>query len=174
MQEIWVPIKKDPFSKYYEVSNFGRVRRNPKYPSHNKRNAEGILKQQTGKQGYKVVTLKVDELKWTVKISRLVALHFLPNENTLLEVNHIDGIKANNHIENLEWVTPKENMAHAYKNKLVPIGENHPHARLKNSDIPIIRKMLSDKVSYAKIASYFSVSPQSIYQIKYGKSYKHF
>jgi hypothetical protein len=57
-------------------------------------------------------------------IHRLIAKHFVPNTELKREVNHIDGNKKNNCISNLEWVTPKENIAHAVKNGLIKSGIN--------------------------------------------------
>ena len=65
--------------------------------------------------GICVATAEIDNNTKTFKTHRLVALTFLPNPLDLREVNHIDGNKKNNHIENLEWVSTKENVNHAFK-----------------------------------------------------------
>jgi len=73
-----------------------------------------FLKQQTDKQGYKTIKLydDGDGTYKRYKIHRLVAITYIPNPNNLLQVNHKDGNKQNNHVDNLEWVTPKENTQH--------------------------------------------------------------
>lgn len=69
--------------------------------------------------GYKTVSLWKNNKGSSKTIHRLVALTYLPNPNNLPEVNHIDGNKLNNHVDNLEWVTRSENMIHAYAIGLV-------------------------------------------------------
>ena len=66
------------------------------------------------KTGYKTVSLWKNNKGSSKTIHRLVALTYLTNPNNLPEVNHIDGNKLNNHVDNLEWVTRSENMIHAY------------------------------------------------------------
>ena len=75
----------------------------------------------TDNKGYKRVSLRVS--KWNDPVvgkyvHRLVAEAFIPNPNGLKEVNHIDGNKANNSIENLEWVNRQQNIDHAWDNNL--------------------------------------------------------
>ena len=84
----------------YEVSNFGNVRSKRK-----------ILKQ-TNYNGYQCVCLSKESNRKIHKVHRLVAIAFIPNEENKREVNHIDEDKTNNHVSNLEWVTPKENINH--------------------------------------------------------------
>lgn len=87
-----------------------------------------ILKQQVSKgtKGYCLVTLGNGK---TAKVHRLVALAFIPNEDGKPQVNHIDGDKTNNQIENLEWCDNSENQAHAYSKGLSkPMkGDNNPY-----------------------------------------------
>ena len=76
-------------------------------------------------------------------IHRLLAETFIPNPENKAHVNHIDGNKLNNSLDNLEWNTPKENTQHSFKNKLqvVPKGEDNPmygrKGKLSNSAIPV-------------------------------------
>lgn len=74
------------------------------------------LKPWKTKKGYYRVKLYTDEFHSKMfQVHRLIAMTFIPNSNNLSEVNHIDGNKLNNHVDNLEWCTPKENTAHAEK-----------------------------------------------------------
>lgn len=74
-----------------------------------------ILSQFTFNSGYKYVRMDHSNKL----IHRLVALAYIPNPEHKPEVNHIDGDKTNNHVNNLEWVTPKENIHHAIANNLM-------------------------------------------------------
>jgi len=103
--EVWITINEFP---KYEISNFGRV----------KNNKNRILKIGTHRDGYKQVCLRKNKKTYTRKIHRFVAQAFIPNPNNLPQVNHIDEDKTNNMVDNLEWVTVKENNlygARAYK-----------------------------------------------------------
>jgi hypothetical protein len=91
----------------YEVSDYGKVRRT--WKSHASPKATSL-----NRFGYEVVHLSNNGINKHRAIHRLVATAFVDNPNKLLEVNHIDGNKANNRADNLEWVSRSENMKHAY------------------------------------------------------------
>lgn len=95
----------------YQVSNLGRVKSN-------KRKEEKILAPQTNHLGYAMVHLRVGGADVFEGVHRLVAAAFIPNPDGKREVNHINGIKADNRAENLEWNTRAENLTHAYKTGL--------------------------------------------------------
>ncbi len=125
MKEIWKDIKN--YEGLYQISNFGNVKSLEKYRYNGKKyytQKEKILKQQVDKNGYKVIVLHRNKEIQAFKIHRLVAQAFIPNPKDKAEVNHIDGNKANNNIHNLEWVTTKENVHHAFKNHLVSQHNN--------------------------------------------------
>lgn len=110
--EFWKDVNFKKFGKKYEVSNFANVR--------NKLTKRILIG--TQRNGYLSVSLS-DILKVSVPIHRLVAMTFLSNEENKEFVNHIDGDKLNNKLENLEWTTPKENTAHAI---LAGLTKSHP------------------------------------------------
>lgn len=117
MQEIWKDIPN--YENLYQISNLGNVRslcfgaRNVK-----KSNVVKLLKSSKSNLGYYKIQLYKDGKSKMFYIHRLVALLFINNPDNKTQVNHIDGNKANNAVDNLEWVTPKENISHAIDNGL--------------------------------------------------------
>jgi hypothetical protein len=99
------------YNGVYEISSFGNVISN----NFGKRK---VLKYGLMNSGYKMVSLKKDCKQKMCSIHRLVAIAFLPNENNLPQVNHKDGNKLNNNLDNLEWCTRSENIKHMYNNGL--------------------------------------------------------
>ena len=76
-----------------------------------------VIKQTLDKaSGYYKVQLWVNKKQKMCLVHRLIAQTFIPNPKNLPQINHKDGNKRNNNIDNLEWVTDKENKAHGYKN----------------------------------------------------------
>jgi hypothetical protein len=98
----------------YQVSNLGRV----KSLKHGK---ERILKPRRTSTGYLQTELFIKGNRKIWALHRLVALAFIDNPENKPQVNHIDGNKLNNHIDNLEWATAKENMQHAWDTGLFDI-----------------------------------------------------
>lgn len=89
-----------------------------------------------------------------------------------LQVNHIDGNTENNSLENLEWVTPKENMIHASENDLVLKGSEHQNAKLSEDDTRELVELLNEGVAKPRLAKMFNVSVQTITAFEKGKYYK--
>ena len=114
ISEEWKDI--EGFEGWYQVSNLGNVRRiAPVNGSPRCRK----LKPWVNTRGYSFVTLNVHCKKTAFRLHRLVAEHFIGRPcDGQTDVNHIDGNKQNNSVENLEWCTRSENMIHAIKTGL--------------------------------------------------------
>lgn len=121
--EIWKDIP--DYEGIYQISNKGRIKSIPHVIKANKdggiRTTEEHMKNTyIGWHGYVWVALCKNGKSKTHSVHRLVALTFIENPNKLPAVNHIDGNKENNSVENLEWCTNHENQMHASKNGLLP------------------------------------------------------
>lgn len=121
MEEIWKDI--EGYEGIYQVSNLGRVKGLERYDSNGHLLKEKILKTSINRDGYEKVSIQKNAKKKTYKIHRLVAIAFIPNVENKKEVNHIDGNKLNNRVNNLEWCTKEENERHARNNNLIPVTD---------------------------------------------------
>ena len=110
MQEIWMDIKE--YEGMYQISNLGRVKSLPRKGS----TTERILKPNKDTKGYNRVILTKNNSTKTFKIHRLVAEYFIPNPDNLPQVNHIDEVKDNNIVTNLEWCDTKYNCNYGHRN----------------------------------------------------------
>lgn len=111
MEEIWKDIS--GFEGHYQVSNLGNVRSLVGWNGHKTVERKKVLKPSMTTTGYWKVKLVKDGARKDYRIHRLVALSFLEKEDGKDVVNHKDGNKLNNDVQNLEWCTQKENIDHA-------------------------------------------------------------
>lgn len=168
MPEIWRPIWS--FEGWYDVSDQGRVKRlggTPFCPT------ERVLKAIPDKDGYLNVSLWKEGKEKRFKVHRLVAEAFLGSCPDGIQVNHINLIKTDNRLCNLEYVTPEENVHHAIKNGLHPVGSRHVHAKLTESQVIEIRSALIRGVYQEELAKRFGVSPSLVSMIARRKRWKH-
>lgn len=147
----------------YEVSTDGQVRSW-------KSGAPRILKPAIA-NGYPRVSLSIDGESKFYYIHRLVAGIFLPNLENKPCVNHLNGVKTDNRVENLEWCTYAENNRHAHDTGLAAQGELHAKAKLTNDQIVHIRTNSDDLSTYA-LAKQFNVSQPTISNVQIGKTYR--
>ena len=116
--EVWKDVV--GYEGKYQVSNTGKVKSLRMWSSVQKRyiSRERILKQYESRCGYLQIGLKTEGNRKLGLVHRLVAEAFIPNVENKREVNHINGIKTDNRVENLEWNTSQQNTIHAYRNGL--------------------------------------------------------
>jgi len=118
-----------------------------------------ILSPADNGNGYKFVQLWKENKPYRRYVHVLVAEAFIPNPNNKPHVNHKDTNKANNHVNNLEWVTDNENMIHSYTNNCHKTGENHPNAKLSNiSRIEILKDYATNNLGQKNTALFYGVS----------------
>ena len=134
----------------------------------------GHKKPQLDKDGYSVVTLTSGKRRRTFKIHRLLAISFIPNPQDKPLVNHKNGIKSDNRLENLEWCTHKENVQHAYDEGLQEgiRGERNTNSKLTEQDVLFIRYW-HNKHKLADIAEAFNVSKSLVCKVVYRKCWTH-
>jgi hypothetical protein len=140
LNEIWRPIK--GYEGFYEVSSEGRVKslgRDFVSPVTGKvyRRRGGLIKPQHDcKRGYMKVMLRKGNIPKGFSVHRLVATAFLQNSENRREVNHLNGDKSDNRVQNLEWTSPSENRIHGYDRLQIKpylkgrFGKNH-HTSIK-------------------------------------------
>lgn len=148
-------IKRIKGCSRYFISDDGKVYSNYK----RKGSYYRILKTALNRKGYEVTGIKNDLGKRVTKtIHRLVAEHFIENPLNKPQINHINGIKIDNRVENLEWVTNKENVEHAVKLGIFPKGETHARTKLMDEDIKKIIHYRSLSYTHKKIADVLGVA----------------
>ena len=148
MEEIWKPMPQEGFSENYEISNLGRVRSKERKTIKTYKNGLvksciincKILKIRPSRYGYSRVILCLKDVGLKdVYLHRMVAIAFLGYPiKPEYQVNHKNGIKHDNMVENLEWVTPSENIRHAFATKLRGIwlgADNKNSKKIKQFDM---------------------------------------
>lgn len=165
MKELWKPIK--GYSNYI-VSNLGNVKR--LYTR-----SELILKPQLTKWGYLRVQLSKNHKYKKFTVHRLVLETFNPILNKL-QVNHINGIKTDNRLCNLQWVTAKQNIIHSFKNKLRTMtkGESCSWAKLKEQDVKSIRFAFKTGFwNMRQLAELYKINKTTVFEIIHRKIWRH-
>jgi len=171
--EIWKPVP--DYEKLYQISNTGKLMSLSKYVQ-NKKVPDKLLKIQVSK-GYQQVNLYKNKKGKTFRIHRLVTETFIPRINGKTQVNHINGIKHDNRVENLEWCTKKENSKHAFETGLLtpPIlkGEKNPCSKLKNNIVLELRDLYKSGMRVIDISKKYNLKIPTVEGIVYNRTWKH-
>lgn len=163
--EIWKEVK--GFEDCYEISNLGNLRTKERLVKHYKggfrKYKAQVKKTRLNHKGYLRCNLKKDGKRYDFSVHRLVAIAFLKKDKERELVNHKNGIKTDNRLENLEWCTQEENVKHAVKTRLIKTKLTDKEAmEIKNS-----------KLSNRKLAKQYGIDSTIVWRIKNGKAYKH-
>jgi hypothetical protein len=175
--EIFKDVK--GYEGIYQVSNFGRVKSLERKVRHSQGGykivKEKIMKSASVSRGYLSVDLSKNGESKNFLIHRLILIAFLFNPENKRTVNHINGIKTDNRLSNLEWMTDSENTCHAYKIGLkTNIGENHILSKLKNIEVTQIKDLLRcGRFKQYEIAKFYGISKYTVSLISCGKIWKH-
>lgn len=159
MQEIWKRFRDTD----YQVSNLGNV-----FSVYNGKQLKPFMNDR-----YLVVDLFVYTVRQRIAVHRMVAIAFIENPDNKEYVNHIDGNKLNNCVDNLEWVTASENSIHAVATGLSPTGEAKTLAKLTEKDVLEIQAAFEAGEKDFVLAEKYGVTSGVISSIRLGKTWKH-
>jgi hypothetical protein len=178
--EKWKYIEE---SDNYFVSTCGRIKRGDRrvWNELNKSYSfykEKIIKQSTNNtKGYcRLKIYYLDNSFRTEVVHRLVALTFISNPNNYKQINHIDGNKTNNKLENLEWCNQSQNIRHSINilNNIHGVkGETNNFSVLKEKQVKQIPILIKEGKTNIEISKLFNVAPSTISEIINGRSWKH-
>lgn len=173
MTETWKSI--DGWAGLYEISNLGRVK--SLHPGNRiRKNGDGILGGGINK-GYHFVCLASKERRCQIFVHNLVMTHFVGKKPSLHEINHKNGIRNDNRLENLEYVTRSQNIRHAldFVNgaKNMPRGTAHHWSKL-NEDTVRAMRVDSETMTYAQLRKKYPMfSHGTIWSAVTRKTWKH-
>jgi hypothetical protein len=166
IEEVWQQFR----NSHYAVSTFGNVKN---------LNNEFKLNPAPNKDGYKLVRIKVPWMSkvLTIHVHRLVAETFIPNPQGLPTVNHIDGVKVNNAVGNLEWASWKDQVVHAQELGLIDHSKKpYPgwFCKLTDAQVFEIKQLMKlPNMSDTILAKCYGLSRKTMWSIRNKKSYAH-
>lgn len=178
-KENWLPVK--GYEDFYEVSDLGNIRTIERYitlPTHSYLKKSKFLTQYEDGRGYLHVKLYNGKGKpKSVTSHRIVASTFIPNLQDKPQINHIDGNKLNNKLENLEWCTHEENMFHVRtmnQRRSSIEGENNISSKLtKNQVLEIREKYSKGGITMTKLGELYNTKYTNISSIINRKTWKY-
>jgi hypothetical protein len=168
------------FDGFYQASNLGQIRscnRTVTYVDGRKRFCGGqVLKPYLNPRGYLAVCLHKDQKNKVCTVHELVMLAFIGVRPKAFDINHIDGVKTNNYLSNLEYCSKSDNVRHSFAMGLQvnPRGEKHNRAKLSEYQILEIRRLYAaGEVNQVQIASIYDVTKNNINSIVNRKTWRH-
>lgn len=178
MKEKWKDIPS--YEGHYQVSNLGRIKSLEKVIINvngikHKRKSR-ILKPYKDSKGYLCVDLRLDNKRFNARVHRMVGICFIKNPNKYPQINHINGIKTDNNVQNLEWCTNKQNCIHAHQNNLTnpARGVNHGSRVLEEHEVIEIFKEYHENGTYQYlIAKKYGISQGQVHNIVSKKHWGH-
>jgi len=186
-KEIWKDI--EGYEGSYRISNLGNVKslnRTIKHPLKGSFNIKEKILKPALNRGYLKCILCFNGVNKSFYVHRLVAIMFIMNNKDKPDVNHKNGVKHDNRVENLEWCTEKENVTHAISNKLIDynsrdyskynkaIGERVFKSKLSTQDVLTIRRLhKTGNYTNKKLSDMFNVTPSPISLIVNRKTWRH-
>jgi len=176
-EEQWKPIK--GYEGLYEVSSESRIKSLSRTARANvtgvRKIKERILRQSLSSYGYAIVNLSKNGIKKCIQVHRVIASAFIPNPENKPQVNHIDFVRNNNKISNLEWVTVSENAIHSVPNRGKRWGDNAPRSKLsEKTKRRIISIYVDGRFTQSELAKRFDVCQPTISDIVNKESIKYY
>lgn len=171
VSECGTVVKRLPYKKWNDKNQSYSNMKEHTYPQSTNRGKQRLEIKHPYRK-YKHVTIKNKALS----VHRLVAMAFIPNPESKPQVNHIDGMRDNNHISNLEWVTNQENRTHAKENmpRLYHSGEENNSSKLTDDAVKEIKEKF--KAPYVglqvELAKKFGVVPSTIRWVVLGATWR--
>jgi hypothetical protein len=176
-----VSVSRIGLSDKYEVDTEGQIYSN----DYNHTGKRKVLKQYMDQDGYPYVMLNIDGKRYKRVVHRLIAAAFLPQIEGKSQVNHKNGIRHDNRVENLEWVTSQENILHSWRNNgrkhsdehnsnisARSTGELNPKAKLNSEQAKQIRMRRLQGESLKSLSQEFGIGTSQISAIARGKIWK--
>jgi hypothetical protein len=168
MEEVFIPI--NGTDGKYEISNKGTVK---SLYFHGRPRLQPKLLKPGLSHGYWTIVMSIDNVRTTGFIHRLIAEHFIPNPLDYQVVNHIDGNRKNNELNNLEWCSYSQNSQHGVD--FISNRHGAKHCKAKFSEVDILKILIArfrNGQSAKEIASQMDASEATIINICAGRRYK--
>jgi hypothetical protein len=162
------------YENLYKVSNLGKLYKYPHYSTRGRYYEGTLVGQYINHKGYFQIHLYKDGKTLSTSTHRLVAQAFIPNIDNKPQINHINCIKTDNRVENLEWVTNLENMQHAVENNLFPDRdcEDNGRATFTNKQVSEIKTLYNSGWKIKDIAKEFDIPLGRLRTMMYGFSWE--